>query len=414
MPEPSQLKFAVLQPGARLHYAVPAILERSGMLQRFYTDFCASVGPARFAERIWPTRLRPSFARRMLGRKLPANLTTANVRQVSSAVVAAHIAGKIGLSAIRGSISHALIKRARNDKLGGPNAIYTVIVNDDIEFCEEAKARGFRIVHEVMLNPDIGRHLTEEHQRFPEVPWNIPSFAEISEGRTRDRRKYEVADLILVPSEFVYHSVIALGADPKKVELVPYGVDASWLDTQPNPIPGRVLFVGTVGLLKGSHYLAAASRLLRERNVPCEIRVIGPVTNAQKSDPLFQGPTYVGQVPRTSVQREFLAADVFVLPTLSDGFALAHLEALASAVPVITTPNCGSVVRDGQDGIIVPIRNLEALADAIERIVTDRDLRQRMSRSARDRAKEFTWEKYGERLINACPKLEPACADKLP
>lgn len=412
MPEPHPLKFAVLQPGARLHYAVPAILERAGMLQRFYTDFCADAGPARIAERLWPARLRPSFAHRMLGRRLPSNLTAANVRQVSAAVVTAHVCSKIGLSAISGSISQALMKRARNDKLGGANAIYTVIVNDDIELCEEAKARGCRIVHEAMLNPDIGWHLAEEHQRFPEVLWNIPSFTQIENGRARDQRKYQIADLILVPSEFVYNSVIALGADPKKVELVPYGIDSSWLNTHPEPIPGRVLFVGTVGLLKGSHYLAAAARLLRDRNVPCEIRVVGPVTKAQMSDPLFQGPDYVGQIPRTSVQREFLTADAFVLPTLSDGFALAHLEALACALPVITTPNCGSVVRDGLDGLIVPIRDPEALANAIERVIADRDLRQRMSQSARNRASEFTWEKYGERLIHACSKLEPSCTPK--
>ena len=414
MTESNSLKFAVLQPGARLHYAVPAILERAGMLQCFYTDFCANVGLARFAEHVWPVHLRPPFARRMLGRILPSNLTAANVRQVSGAVVASHIAGKIGLKAIAGSISDAVLQRARNDKLGGANAIYTVIVNDDIQLCEEAKARGCRIVHEAMLNPDIGWHLAEEHQHFPEIPWTIPSLIQIEDGRTRDQRKYEIADLILVPSEFVYRSVIALGADPEKVEIVPYGVDASWLDTHPQPVPGRVLFVGTVGLLKGNHYLAAAARILRQRKVACEIRVVGPVTKAQKGDPLFEGPNYVGQVPRASVQDEFLAADVFVLPTLSDGFALAHLEALACAVPVITTPNCGSVVRDGIDGAIVPIRDPVALADAIEHILANPDLRQRMSQSARDRAREYTWEKYGERLIRACSKLEPSSVAKLP
>ena len=45
-----------------------------------------------------------------------------------------------------------------------------------------------------------------------------------------------------------------------------------------------------------------------------------------------------------------------MLPTLADSFGLVHLEALACGVPVITTPHCGSVVRDGVEGFIVPIR----------------------------------------------------------
>ena len=63
---------------------------------------------------------------------------------------------------------------------------------------------------------------------------------------------------------------------------------------------------------------------------------------------------------------------------------------MACGVPVITTPNCGSVVRDGIDGFIVPIRDAEAIADRIELLLADRALRARMGRNARARAREFT------------------------
>jgi glycosyltransferase involved in cell wall biosynthesis len=115
-------------------------------------------------------------------------------------------------------------------------------------------------------------------------------------------------------------------------------------------------------------------------------------------------------VPRADIKKEFLAADVFVLPTIAEGSALVTYEALACGLPVITTPNCGSVVRDGIDGFIVPVRNVEALADAIERVVSDRTLRATLSANARERAKEFTWARYGERLIDALSSLEPAKA----
>ena len=89
------------------------------------------------------------------------------------------------------------------------------------------------------------------------------------------------------------------------------------------------------------------------------------------------------------------------------GSAETTYEALACGVPVVTTPEAGSVVRDGIDGRIVPSRDPEALANAIAEIVEDRQKRERMSRAARDRAHDYTWERYGERLLAALrQKLE--------
>jgi glycosyltransferase involved in cell wall biosynthesis len=76
-------------------------------------------------------------------------------------------------------------------------------------------------------------------------------------------------------------------------------------------------------------------------------------------------------------------------------------EALASGIPVVTTAAAGSVVRDGVDGFIVEERNAEALAWSIERLVQDRELRTKMSSSAELRAKDFSWETYGKRFVEA-------------
>jgi glycosyltransferase involved in cell wall biosynthesis len=140
--------------------------------------------------------------------------------------------------------------------------------------------------------------------------------------------------------------------------------------------------------------------MLQVRGVDFECRVAGP-PQVDLNHPLFSGPTYLGQVPRSQVQEEFRRADLFVLPTLAEGMALVHLEAMACGVPVITTPNCGSVVRDGMDGYIVSIRDATALADRVEELCRDRALRESMSQSARRRARDYTWYRYGERLIAA-------------
>jgi len=96
---------------------------------------------------------------------------------------------------------------------------------------------------------------------------------------------------------------------------------------------------------------------------------------------------------------QYAWADVFLLPTLCEGSATVCYEALAAGLPVITTPNAGSVVRDGLDGFVVPIRDPEAIAEKLEILARDRELLWWMSNKARERAREFTVEKYGERLI---------------
>ena len=414
MTSPSQtgardpLRFIVLQPGARMNYAVPALLARAGMLERFYTDVCADVGLLRHLGPLWPERMRPRPVARLLGRRLPGDVLRSSVRHSPVPTLAGELmkclpaAGRKLRQRLEPSLT--IMNMARAENHGGANALYTTIINADIDFVRELHRRGLKIVHEVFMNPLIGLIQREEHEILPGVEAEIPE-GSVLEGMARDAAKYALADLILVPSRSVNNAVIQVGADPARVIQVPYGIDSRWHQCNVSPTAGRILFVGKVCLNKGCHYLAEAARSLKQRRVPCEFRVVGPYDSGVITHPQFRGPTYVGQVPRARVMDEFRRADVFVLPTLCDSFALAHLEAMACGVPVITTPNCGSVVRDGVDGFIVPIRDAAAIADKIELLLTDRALRARMGRSARERAQEFTWARYGERLIGALDAL---------
>jgi glycosyltransferase involved in cell wall biosynthesis len=98
------------------------------------------------------------------------------------------------------------------------------------------------------------------------------------------------------------------------------------------------------------------------------------------------------------MHRIFESADAFVFPSLHEGSALATYEALASGLPVITTENAGSVVRDGVEGFVVPIRDVAALKEKILTLYQDAELRREMGVRARERAEQFTWEEYRARL----------------
>jgi glycosyltransferase involved in cell wall biosynthesis len=385
-------RYAVLQAGARMHYAVPALLARAGALAAFYTDLHASHRPLQLLDRLWPRPLQPKPLRRLLGRRLPAELPRPLVRDQPLASLT---------WARRGERSDALvIERACREGFGGATAVYTNFINNDLAAMRQAKQQGLHVVHELIIGADVGRVIQEELRRFPGSEAVAETPDDVEAGIARDQQKWALCDQVLVPSAYCQASSIALGCDPGKITVVPYGINTDWFELQPDPQPGRVLFVGQVGLRKGSHYLAEALRQLAGRSLPLDCRVVGP-RQVDVELPLFAGPRYLGQVPRSQVREEFRRADLFVLPTLADSFGLVHLEAMACGVPVITTPHCGSVVRDGIDGFIVPIRDAAALADRIELLLNDRALRDRLGSEARQRAAQYTWEAYGRRLAAA-------------
>ena len=171
----------------------------------------------------------------------------------------------------------------------------------------------------------------------------------------------------------------------------------------------RVLFLGQVILRKGIPYLLEAARLLQ--NEPVHFDVVGPVgisDEAMKTAP--PNLTFHGRINRDQVRAWYDQADVFVLPTISDGFAITQLEAMAHGLPVLATANCGEVVTDGVDGFVLPLRDGEALARALVRYVENRDLLRDQQSAAREKATQFTRGRLAQNLVrletdlyNPCP-----------
>ena len=377
-----------------MHYALPALLAREGLLDRLYTDIYSPAWLGRF-----PRAWLPGPLARLAGRTLPAGVAERTTAVPSLTLLAplGSALRRLGFPPLWPSPDDRLIRCIIDQGPQTANALY-LLSNAHLEAARAARAAGRFVVSEQMAHPHIGRAYAEERARFPGLEKEDPTWV-IEDGILRDRELWSLADLVLAPSGWVRDAIVGHGIPASKVEVVPYGIGEEWLEGCPQPDPGRILYVGAVNLGKGVHYLAEAGRELRRRGVAHDIRVVGRIKPGLKERSEFRGPTYVGQVPRVRVRQEFLAADVFVLPTLTDSFALVHLEALASGVPVITTHACGSVVRDGVEGFIVPVRDARALAKRIEQLLTDRALRARMSEAARRRAAEFTWARYGERLL---------------
>ncbi len=162
--------------------------------------------------------------------------------------------------------------------------------------------------------------------------------------------------------------------------------------------PLRVLFLGQVILRKGIQYLMAAAKLLERENIHFDIvGSVGISNEAVAAAP--RNLTFHGRAGRNETIGWYQRSHMFVLPTLSDGFALTQLEAMAHGLPVVTTPCCGEVVTDGVDGFVVPPRDVMALVSIFQRFLMEPELLRRQSAAALVKARQFTLERLSENLV---------------
>jgi glycosyltransferase involved in cell wall biosynthesis len=224
----------------------------------------------------------------------------------------------------------------------------------------------------------------------------------------RELQEYEEADFVLVPSQFAWQSFREKGFPEKKLIKVPFGIDHDRFRKIPKADNiFRVLFVGGFSPRKGPHYLLQA---FSELSLPsAELCVIGRFSRDLKSLlNRYRGRfRYAGPLPHDQLYRWYSQASVFVLPSVEEGFAYVIGEAMACGLPVIATDHTGGseIIREGQDGFVIPIRDVEALKEKILRLYENPSERERMSLNAMRQSKQFTWERYGDELIRIYDSL---------
>jgi glycosyltransferase involved in cell wall biosynthesis len=106
-----------------------------------------------------------------------------------------------------------------------------------------------------------------------------------------------------------------------------------------------------------------------------------------------------GRATRDQTAAWYQRSDLFVLPTLSDGFAITQLEAMAHGLPVVTTPCCGEVVTDGVDGFIIPPRDVSALVQTFQRYLKEPELLKVQQSAALLKSRQFTLGRLAENLM---------------
>ena len=235
--------------------------------------------------------------------------------------------------------------------------------------------------------------LSDENRR-----WNCPYPPVAKYWYERARAMLaESVDYILSPSSYVTKSFLARGFKPEQILRNVYPVDLSLFTPPSTPRPKdrplTIINTGSLCLRKGTPYLLEAFRLIRKRHPTARLLLTRHVREdvqavlSKYSDLLIE---WSPGLFHEQLAERLRGADVFVLPSLEDGWARVVCEALACGLQVVVTPNTGAsdVVVRGINGEIVPIRDPEATAEAIircwERLQTGAvhdggDLKQRLS-----------------------------------
>ena len=192
-----------------------------------------------------------------------------------------------------------------------------------------------------------------------------------------------------------------------RIWYVPNGVSDNFflprqfVDTPAN----RLLYVGTWLDRKGIRYLADAFAALAARSPEIQLTVAGCIIAENQVKSYF--PAAIRNrisvhpfLPRGAMPALYDSHDIFVFPSLVEGMPLTLLEAMAGAMPVVTTNTCGmsDLIDHEANGLLVPAADAVALAKAIERLRNSPELRRDLGVRAQETARRYTWDRIARQL----------------
>lgn len=247
----------------------------------------------------------------------------------------------------------------------------------------------------------------------PDEFYDVPGY--------RLREKVESAVFVVCIGLFARSQLMRLTAFQQwnKFVICPLGVDPDVFVPAPfreNPEPFSILCVGRLVSAKAQHILILAAELLvREgRSIIVNLVGDGPERGSLESLCAERGLGHVvrfaGSVNQDRIREYYARADAFVLPSFAEGIPVVLMEAMAMEIPCITTMITGipELIRDGEHGLLVMPSDVEGLAEAINLLISDPELRRRLAEAGRQRvANSYNLEFNTERLANALQKWLP-------
>jgi len=385
--------------GARDHFELPLALHEGDLLESLVTDW------------YWPAD-RPWFTRTAGRLMSPASIEKrfrpgldSNRVRVCMPALGAFALMKLRDSTWLNPYKGAALSRAARDLALEMGAVLFAYSTYGMPAFAEGNARpARRFLFQMHPHPATARSiLLEEIER---VPWARASLR-LEYELTIPDEDYELlcqepalANGWMAASSYTAATLAAHGVPRDRIHVVPYGVDRNDFPLRERPPnakdPFTIVYVGSMIQRKGLSYLLDAVRLMgssRLRVVLCGRGVIDEELLRQYRDLPLE--VKVG-LSRPELVRRIQASDIFVLPSLTEGFAHVILETMACGVPVLTTDHtcAADVIGDGEHGFVVPIRDAHRIAERLSWAIDRRGDLAAMGEAAGRQAAGFTWQRF--------------------
>ena len=405
---PARRKAVVVQSGARDAYQVARALAEAGMLEALVTDLFWP------ADRPWARSLAP---------RLPGSLRTLLSQRSEP-----HIpSSRVHLCALRGLATLLLDKlprvplslrrrstRSTDARLGrtaGHLASHTgagLLSYSYYGYDAFTHYPHPGILFQLHPHPSsMRRLLSEELQAHPDCASSLQQEWELClpeadfEHLVHETR---MAAHFLAASSFTRSTLAENGTSPAAVDVIPYGVDALRFTPPLTPRntqgPLRLLFVGRINQRKGIKYLLEALRLLHTDQV--HLTVCGRVVDSLDLFKPFASRVDIRpDVSAEELVRQYQSADLFVFPSVAEGFGQVLLESLACGLPILSTTHTAApdLIDQGREGFFVDPRRPDLLAERIDWALAHRTDLLHMSLAARLRAEQFTWDRFRSGVV---------------
>jgi glycosyltransferase involved in cell wall biosynthesis len=367
------------QLGAREHYVVPRALQQGGLLRELITDLWIRPGSVLRS-------LRSGLAGRFHPSLSSARVSASNASALTFAL-RSYVTGATGWNLI--SKRNDWFQRAVVNQLARDHAPTNLTVFAYSYAAEQifnlGRERSWRTVLGQIDPGPVEEEIVAEQTPAGHSSWQPAP----REYWKRWDRECQLAHRIVVNSTWSRRALVSAGIPAKKIRVIPLAFEPpaetnaftrSYPDAFTSERPMRVLFLGQINFRKGAVQLFNAVK--RMAGEPVEFWFVGPL-QVDVPHELKDKIKWFGIAPRSDVSRYYRDADVFILPTFSDGFGLTQLEAQSWKLPVIATPYCGDVVTNGLNGLILPAVSATAIADTLHQLLRSPETLSAMSENSR-------------------------------
>lgn len=303
---------------------------------------------------------------------------------------------------------------ANNLSKAKKNGLTTVYAFEDgaLASFKKAKTLGLSCIYDLPIGYWKSARLLmqEEFDLNPDWSITLTGFNDSQEKLNKKDEELALADTIFVASSFTKKTLDSYSGNLSKIKVIPYGFPTVTQQKKYIPLNDRklkVLFIGGLSQRKGLSYLFESVSNFEDK---IDLTIIGhkAVANCTALNKALEKHTWIPSLSHDEVLKCMQEHDVFVFPSLFEGFGLVITEAMSQGIPVITTDRTAGpdLITNCENGWIVPAASSLAIAKIYNDIFENPELLQQFGVAAQNKAKTRPWSVYGQEMANAISQLD--------